>query len=119
MILLPSELLKEGGPWLGAARAWLQWNKHNGSDVIWGSEDTIKPTMTVRDCEELAAAAVAADRMEREKVECSCKKLKELNHMLNFVFDEAQCDCLGTRKHMGEMCKEFRERRYLNERTSF
>jgi hypothetical protein len=65
-MILPSELLKEGGPWLSAARTWLQWNKINGSDVIWGSDDAIKPTMTVRDCEELAAAAVAADRMERE-----------------------------------------------------
>jgi hypothetical protein len=62
---MTQDLLKEGGPWLGAARAWLQGNKHNGERVTWGSGEVVSPPMTVRDCEEMAASAVLADRVHR------------------------------------------------------
>lgn len=65
-MILPSELLQKGGAWLGAVRNWMQWNKHNGSDVIWGSSDVLNPPMTVRQCEELAAEAVCADRNDKK-----------------------------------------------------
>lgn len=58
--LLGADLLREGGPWLGAARSWLQWNKRNGSDVTWGSGDVLQPPFTVREVESLAADVAAA-----------------------------------------------------------
>ena len=66
MTLAP-DLLRIGGRWLRSAREWLQRHKHNGSDVTWGSQDIILPHMTVRDCEEMCATAVAADRNDRDK----------------------------------------------------
>lgn len=57
------ELLRtRGGEWLGAARSWIQWNCHNGSDVTWGSDDVLRMgrNFTVRVVEEIAAHAVAA-----------------------------------------------------------
>lgn len=56
------ELLRKGGEWLGEARAWLQRHKLNGSRVTWGSQDELQPPMTVRDVEEVAAYAAAAER---------------------------------------------------------
>jgi hypothetical protein len=53
------ELLRRGGEWLGAARAWLQRRKHNGSDVTWGSDEELRPSMTAREVEELAAEVAA------------------------------------------------------------
>ena len=49
-----------GGKWLGAARRWLQWHKHNGDSVTWGSEQELTPAMTVREVEDLAATVAAA-----------------------------------------------------------
>lgn len=63
----PLGLLQKGGAWLGAVRNWIQWNKRNGSDVIWGSDDVLNPPMTVRQCEDMAAEAVCADRNIVEK----------------------------------------------------
>ena len=69
-VVLPHVLLHEGGEWLGAARTWLQWNTRNGDSVTWGSHDEIKPTLTVKMVEELAAhaaaAAINADRRVRQ-----------------------------------------------------
>jgi hypothetical protein len=53
------ELLQKGGAWLGAARNCIQWNFHNGSAVIWGSNDQLG-TVSVKKIEEVAAKAVAA-----------------------------------------------------------
>ena len=55
-----------GGPWLGAARRYLKAHVWDGDRVIWGSEDTL--IMTARQIEELAEAAVVADREYREVV---------------------------------------------------
>ena len=49
-----------GGSYLGAAREWMQNNRINGSDVIWGSNTPLRPAMTVKDVEELAAHVAAA-----------------------------------------------------------
>ncbi len=53
------DLLKKGGAWLGAARAWVQWSFRNGSDVTWGSNDQLG-TVSVKQIEEVAGQAVAA-----------------------------------------------------------
>lgn len=56
------EVLKQGGEWLGEARAWLQCHKLNGERVTWGSQEELQPAMTVRDVETVAAFAAAAER---------------------------------------------------------
>lgn len=53
-------LLKDGGAWIGRARAWMQSRKHNGSRVTWGSDEVLQPPMTVRQVEEVAAVSAAA-----------------------------------------------------------
>lgn len=58
--LSPQELLRRGGAWLGAARTWLQNERHNGATARWGSDEQLRPPMTMRDAEELAAHAAAA-----------------------------------------------------------
>ena len=57
--LMAHDLMKRGGKWLCAARSWMQWHKHNGSDVTWGSQQELRPAMTVKDVEELAAHVAA------------------------------------------------------------
>jgi hypothetical protein len=59
------DVLREGGEWLGAARNWIKWNAHNGSDVTWGSDAVLIPHLTVQQVEEVAAVAVATDRRSR------------------------------------------------------
>ena len=58
-------VLKEGGPWLGAAREYLQCHAMRGDSLMWGSDELVHG-LTVRDIEQLAADAVAADRNTRE-----------------------------------------------------
>ena len=58
------DVMKEGGNWLGATREYLQCHAVQGSDLIWGSEMQVRG-LTVREIEELAADAVAADRKQR------------------------------------------------------
>lgn len=55
-------LMKEGGDWLGVVRDWIQCRCVNGSDVTWGSDDTLRPNggITVRDLEGLASRVAAA-----------------------------------------------------------
>lgn len=60
------EVLNEGGAWLGALRSRIQSKFINGDSVTWGSNELLRPQVTVRDLEELAAAAVAADRNDAE-----------------------------------------------------
>jgi len=56
------ELMKKGGEWIGAARSWLQHHKLNGSRVTWGSSEELQPPMTVKDVEDVALHAAAAER---------------------------------------------------------
>jgi hypothetical protein len=44
-----------GGNWLGAVRSWQQNNFRNGSDVTWGSHETLNGVMTSSKIERLAA----------------------------------------------------------------
>lgn len=48
----------KGGKWLGTIRNWIQWNCLNGSDVIWGSNETLNAPITVKKIED-AAGTVA------------------------------------------------------------
>jgi len=59
-VIHASDLKRKGGTWLGAAREWMQRKKLNGSSVTWNSDDELRPTMTVRDVEDLAAHVAAA-----------------------------------------------------------
>jgi len=54
------ELRDIGGMWLQAAREWIQWRCFNGSDVMWGSREALKPMMTAFSVEELASDVAAA-----------------------------------------------------------
>ena len=67
--ILPCELSRKGGAWLGAARSWLQSNTMNGDRVTWGSNDIIQPHLTVKEIEDLAAhvAAAAINEMKGKK----------------------------------------------------
>lgn len=47
-----SKYTKNGGKWLGTARSWIQHKCINGSDVTWGSNEVLKPYLTVRQVEE-------------------------------------------------------------------
>jgi len=55
----PAYLLRSGGSWLAAARAWLQRHKKNGDTVTWGSDEALRPAMTAKEIESVAAEAVA------------------------------------------------------------
>lgn len=55
-----SELKRQGGEWLGAARSWLQWHRRNGDSVAWGSTDVLEPPFTVADVEDLASEVASA-----------------------------------------------------------
>jgi len=59
-MITANDLRKAGGEWLTAARSWLQWHKRNGARVTWGSQEVLEPPMTVREVEDVAAAAAAA-----------------------------------------------------------
>ena len=65
--ILPCELSRKGGKWLGAARSWLQSNTNNGDRVTWGSNDIIQPHLTVKQIEDLAAHVAAAVMNEQNK----------------------------------------------------
>lgn len=66
--ILPCELSRKGGKWLGAARSWLQSNTRNGDHVTWGSREMIEPQLTIRELEDFAAhVAAAAINEMREK----------------------------------------------------
>jgi hypothetical protein len=67
-MITAQELLRKGGDWLGAARSWMQCKKLNGSRVTWGSQEELSPQMTVRDVEEVAAAAAAAQLNRIENI---------------------------------------------------
>jgi hypothetical protein len=66
MAMSPGERLRMGGPWLGDARNWLKCHTRNGERVTWGSEEALEPPLTVRQVEEIAAVAVAAEMRESD-----------------------------------------------------
>jgi len=73
--ILPCELSRKGGSWLGAARSWMQSNTHNGDRVTWGSGEVLVPHLTVKQMEDFAAhVAAAAINEERKKNEIEKKK---------------------------------------------
>lgn len=51
-----------GGSWLGIIRSWMQTHARNGSDVTWGSHDTLHLTTTLTpfNMEHLAARLAQA-----------------------------------------------------------
>jgi hypothetical protein len=75
-----------GGAHLGAVRTWIQWNCHNGSDVIWDSDDILefRRRLTVKELEELAVRVAVGALSERFNYEESralwsaTKSLKEI-----------------------------------------
>ena len=73
-MITSTELKKQGGKWLAAARTWIQGNFLNGTTVTWNSMDFLNPRVTVKDIEDLAAivAATAINEMmasfEKEEV---------------------------------------------------
>jgi hypothetical protein len=54
------EVLKKGGNWIGSVRRWVQSKKRNGETITWGSNEEIKPAMTMLEVETIGAIAVAA-----------------------------------------------------------
>lgn len=65
MVALREEVSR-GGPWLGAARTWMQNNVRDGDRLNWSSRQEI--TLPFCALEELAlAVAIAAITEERQK----------------------------------------------------
>lgn len=58
-MIFACDVKKCGGAWLAETREWIQRNKINGSNVVWGSGEVLNPLMTVADCEDLAAHIAA------------------------------------------------------------
>lgn len=58
--IYPSDLERQGGEYLGAARSWIQQNCIRGDTLTWGSNQEVFPRMTVKMIEELAACVAAA-----------------------------------------------------------
>lgn len=57
----------KGGPWLGAARTWLQNNIQDGDSINWDSTQTV--SISVCDLEYLAReVAIAAIEQERKQI---------------------------------------------------
>lgn len=83
------ELLRSGGAWLRAARSYLQSNVRGGDRCTWSSYDVLE--LTVRQIEELAAHAVAADcghEVELHKVrEKLFRCSRELEHLKTKIDD--------------------------------
>ena len=67
-MITAQELMNRSGEWLGAARAWMQRKKLNGSRVTWGSMEILQPPVMVREIEEVAAYAAAAERARIERI---------------------------------------------------
>lgn len=65
---LPSQVMSEGGPWLGAVRREIQRTFVNGENVEWGSDTLLTPAPSEKMVEYLAASAVAADRNDVQKL---------------------------------------------------
>jgi hypothetical protein len=60
-ILTKEEFKKQGGEWLGKARSWIQWNCIGGDGVVWGSQEVLRPALTVKQLEEVAGEAAYAE----------------------------------------------------------
>jgi len=66
----PFYLQKKGGSWLSEVRSYIQNNFINGSDVTWGSNEVLNPSITVKQLEEMAsfiAAETYKDARRRQK----------------------------------------------------
>lgn len=53
-----SGYIKQGGEWLASVRSWIKRNCINGSSIIYGSNEVLRPHMTAKQVEEVAAKAV-------------------------------------------------------------
>ena len=62
------DMLRKGGPWLGAVRSRVQCMFQNGEAVTWGSSDVLSPPARIKDVEELGAEAAAIERREAVKI---------------------------------------------------
>ncbi len=74
-----SQYTKHGGEWLGAARRWVKRRCHNGSHVTWGSNDELRPPLTIGQVEELAAAVADAANREMDTTRAQlgvCRKAR-------------------------------------------
>ena len=74
-----SEYTKGGGKWLGAARSWVQHHCLNGDTVTWGSNTELRPPLTIRHVEELAADVADAANSEADEMR---KQVDELRRKL-------------------------------------
>jgi hypothetical protein len=65
------EVKRRGGKWLGAIRTWIQSHKccGNGETIIWGSDEEVKPAMTMREVEEICGVAVASIINDPEQID--------------------------------------------------
>lgn len=52
--------LNRGGEWLGKLRERIKWDFLNGDTVHWGSDDKLKPEVTVKQYEEAGQKAIEA-----------------------------------------------------------
>lgn len=100
----PSDLLRKGGEWLGAARSWIQRKAVNGERVTWGSNDVLEMSVTVSQIEDLAAdvASMAMRPQPSEKRFISSLKARwEVEYNLNDIIEYAVDAALSEVRRQG------------------
>ena len=63
----PFELMKTGGVWLGAVRTYIQHNFIDGDRLNWSSEEELRPHITMKQLQEIAAYVAASVYKEVSK----------------------------------------------------
>ena len=83
------EFSQEGGKWLGSLRTRVQtmFIRGNGEDIIWGSDEEIKPNPTIKQIEELGAYAVAG--YHNEIVVPMLEELRVVRESLRDTYDHS------------------------------
>lgn len=65
----PFELMKTGGMWLGTIRTYIQHNFIDGDRLTWNSEEELRPHITMKQLQEIAAHVAASVYKEINNVE--------------------------------------------------
>lgn len=99
--------MSRGGVWLGAARKWMQWNKRNGSTVTWSSAEELRPSVTVREAEDMARRVAEAvyEEMDGEVTRLR-EALEQVDGDVARRCAEAVAPLITALVHVVEECRE-------------
>jgi hypothetical protein len=76
------EEIRLGGPWMGAAHSWMQWNIFSGDRLEWGSNQEVSLTVKQIEslCRDVAVAAIRSERIREKENRLQLSRAKELNN---------------------------------------